>query len=275
MPSRPMIALIVLFWLGVACWYVLREVAPRWGVDNAPPFHIDLTDEVGRPSIDWDVLSKGKRIGDLTTKVQRLDANRFELGGVFRSTQLQVFNIEIRKIEVSYRVTPEGKLLEADMHLLARAGFDIDLAMHGAVEEGILKPEFSINDQAIPTSMIQGLRLPPGGSILNTMLPLNRIPRLAEGRRWSVPMIDAVGEVKNWLSRDVAISEVHAEVVLDTLHWNEVEVPCFKIEYREPGRRRLKASTWVRRVDGLVLQQEANHEQMDLVMVRRPTGLFE
>lgn len=275
MPSRPMITLILLFWLGAVSWYVLREVAPRWGVERAPPFHIDLTDEVGRPSIDWDVFSKGKRIGDLMTKVRRLDADRFELSGLFRSTQLQFLGVEIRKVDVIYQVTPEGKLLEARMNLKVRARLDLDLSMHGKVEDGMLKPEFSIGDQVIPAPMIEGFRLPPGGSILNTMLPLNRIPGLSEGRRWAVPILDPVGEVKNWLGGDVAIAEVHAEVTTDTLRWNGVDVACFKIEYREPGRWRLKASTWVRRGDGLVLQQEANHEQFDLVMVRKAAGLFE
>ena len=43
-----------------------------------------------------------------------------------------------------------------------------------------------------------------------------------------------------------------------------------KIEYREPGKTRVVARTWVRRRDGLVLQQEASHEGMNVVLLRDP-----
>lgn len=275
MPSRPLIALILLFWLGVAGWFVVREVAPNWGVDTAPPFHIDLTDEVGRPSIDWDVFQDGKDIGDILTKVRRIDANTFEMSASFGSTQLQIFLLEIRKVVIQYFVSPEGSLLEASIEMKARAGFDIDLAVKGKVEDGIWKPAYFLAGEPVPISGIEGFKLPPGGSILNTMLPLNRIPGLSVGRRWTVPMIDPVGDVKGWIGKDVAVHELHAEVLADTLVWNKEEIPCFKIEYREPGRSPVKARTWVRRIDGIVLQQEAYHDQMNLVMVRKPSNLFE
>src|SRR5262245_20033389 len=114
MPSRPMIAAIVLFWLGMAAWYVGREIVPRWGIGDIPPIHIDLTDEVGNPSISWKVFNKDKLAGRMITQIRRLDADAFELRSELRATELKLLGIlEIRKLDTRYRITPTGQLREA------------------------------------------------------------------------------------------------------------------------------------------------------------------
>lgn len=271
-----MIALILLFWLAVAGWYVAREIAPHWGKEEAPPFHIDLTDEVGRPSIDWDVYSGGAKVGDLTTSIRRLDADRFELAARFRSNQLKVLGVEIRMGDLKYTVTPDGALLAASVKLKARQILDIDLNLEGPVEDGVLRPTASISlggeEMAIP---VPEVKIPPGASVFNTMLPLHRIPHLREGRTWTVRMMNPVGEVNQWVSRDVDVPEIQALTRVDTLTWNQEDVPAFKIEYRAPGKETLKAVTWVRKSDGVVLRQEAFHEGTDIVLVRKPSSILE
>lgn len=271
-----MIALILLFWLSVAGWYVAREIAPHWGKEEAPPFHIDLTDEVGRPAIDWDVFSKGARVGDLTTSIKRLDADRFELSARFRSNQLKVLGVEIRIGDLRYIVSPEGTLLEAYVALKARQILDIDLIMKGPVEEGVLRPQGTLSMGGVEMSVpVPEVKIPPGASVFNTMLPLHRIPRLQEGRTWTVRMMNPVGEVNQWISKDVSVPEIQARTVIDTLTWNNEEIPAFKIEYRAPGKEELKAATWVRKLDGVVLRQEAFHDGTDIVLVRKPSSIHE
>src|SRR5688572_12073418 len=84
MPSRPVIALILLFWLGAIAWYVSREVAPGWGLDDVPPYHIDLTDEVGASTITWEVMIDDKLVGRGLTRVKRRDPGLYEFRAEFR-----------------------------------------------------------------------------------------------------------------------------------------------------------------------------------------------
>ena len=51
--------------------------------------------------------------------------------------------------------------------------------------------------------------------------------------------------------------------------WGKKEVACLVIEYREPGKD-VSARTWVRKSDGLVLQQEANHLGFAMILQRVP-----
>src|SRR5262249_27536241 len=45
MPSRPVTALTVLFWLGPLGWFGYREIWPKLLPGDAPPFVIELADE--------------------------------------------------------------------------------------------------------------------------------------------------------------------------------------------------------------------------------------
>jgi hypothetical protein len=94
---------------------------------------------------------------------------------------------------------------------------------------------------------------------------VNRIPGLRVGRSWKVPLLDPLGAILpgRKMTTAVLIAEVHDDV----LDWQEQRVRCFRIDYNEPGKKPT-AHTWVRRSDGLVLQQEARHDDMDWTLVR-------
>src|SRR5262249_47502484 len=110
--------------------------------------------------------------------------------------------------------------------------------------------------------------VPIHGNVLNAMHPLDKIPRLWTGRTWKVPILD-------WLSAIVPGGHMSTMTLLAEVHdgkleWQGEMVPCFRIDYQEPGKRAV-AHTWVRCSDGLVLQQEANPNDLDLVLVREVT----
>ena len=94
---------------------------------------------------------------------------------------------------------------------------------------------------------------------------LDKIPGLRAGRSWKVPLLDPLGAMVP--GRKMTTSILIAEVAEDDLEWQGQVVRCFRIDYREPGKK-AAAHTWVRRGDGLVLQQEAKHDEMNLVLVR-------
>lgn len=294
MPSRTTIAVIVLFWLGAASWYVWREVVPYWGLEGIPPYHIDLTDEVGGSSIDWQVFFEGEPVGKATTRVSRREWRQFEISSaqtfpkfMLQDPQLQKEGIELRlkKLSSEYVVTREGELLEVSilvvLHLkvppdnilffLFPSG-DTLLEVKGVVEEGILKPNLFLNGQEVKIPGAPALRLPPNGRVLNPMMPFNRIPGLNDGQAWREPMLNPLGDMAGWLGKNVAAKEVFATVSLEPLTWNGDETSCYLIEYHEKPLREgnLKAKIWVRARDGLVLRQEAYEAGKKMTLVREP-----
>jgi hypothetical protein len=114
-----------------------------------------------------------------------------------------------------------------------------------------------------------------GGTVLNTMQPVNRILGLYEGKTWRIPWIDPLEAVLasfpglQQLSGPPRTHYLDAVVRADTLRWDNRDEDCWRIDYAEPGRKD-SARTWVRRRDGLVLQQEARHDHLEMVLRRDP-----
>ena len=75
MPSRPIAALIVLFWIGTLGWFgVGRDIFPKFRSGETPPFVIDLTSEVvaevqkNHPADAlWIIYRNGESIGTAKT----------------------------------------------------------------------------------------------------------------------------------------------------------------------------------------------------------------
>jgi hypothetical protein len=81
-------------------------------------------------------------------------------------------------------------------------------------------------------------------------------------------MLDPLGSAKlPGAKAGQTMQSLIAEVKTGDLTWDKKKIACFVIEYAEPGKEPV-ARTWVRRSDGLVLQQEASHMGIDLVLER-------
>jgi hypothetical protein len=168
-----------------------------------------------------------------------------------------------------YRVTGVGELRE----LLVK----VELADHmievsGTVVDGYLHPEVEAKGPLL--QLWRGPRKFSGGkvavpvNVLNPMHLLSKLTGLREGQKWTIPLLDPLTSV--FPDHGVAeIPLVEATVETDTLTWAGEDVSCFRIDYR-PLDKGVTASTWVRRRDGLVLQQEARHQAMDLKLQRNP-----
>lgn len=273
MPSRGTIALIILFWLGCAAWYVSRELAPRWGLEEVPPYHIDLTDEIGTPSITWNVLLDKKRIGLGTTRIRRLDANTFELAGDMRFEKAELlFGAEMRRSSGRNIIDIHGRLKEAEATAVLRlpGGIDLELSFQGTVGGDVMRPDFYLMGKK-QTELLgkTEIKLPPNGKVSNPLFPANRLPGLRVGRRWHEPIVHLTGQQASFVQQ---VSTVEAEVFADQLTWDGKEVECFKIENRarEGAKTQLHSRIWVRQSDGLVLQQEAF---LDLFLVKKEITL--
>jgi hypothetical protein len=151
---------------------------------------------------------------------------------------------------------------------------DFELELQGEVEGGILrlKPRLPNGQEKEIENLLKALGLaelhvPVRGSVLNPMHLLNRLPGLRPQQSWRVPVLDPG-------LAGMSLSELEALVVEANLPWKDkgkdAEVSCYMIEYREPGKNDLRARTWVRQRDGLVLQQQASFASREFVIQRTP-----
>ncbi len=271
MPSRLVVFGIVVFWLASATWLVVREVVPRFQAADAPPFEIDLTDEVGANSITWIVYHQGAKVGGGISHVRRGPDRTFDFLSKFHFDKFKLFNkLQIRELSNRYRVTPAGRLVEAGAKVYVGEFFGLGGEIKGNVVDGDFHPEVHliVNNKPQKVMDLDPVKISGHGTILNPMHLINRLSGLRQGQRWTIPLLDPVSSVLP--GKKVTIPLLIAEVFSTNLEWAGEDFACFRIDYWEPGKK-VTASTWVRRLDGLVLQQEAGHEEMNLVLVRDPS----
>jgi hypothetical protein len=281
MPPRWMTWAVIVFWLATTGWMVYRETMPRLKAGEPPPFTIDLTDEVGANTISWTVLFQGEKVGLGHSSVIRLRDRTFQLHSEFRFTddkkaaRNRLFSdvIGFNRMASMYRVNSQGELLALRSEIRVK---DSIVKIVGKVKDGFLVPRVTVGvlgllekDMELPIT--QNVSLAHQGSIINPMHLINKISGLRDGQKWTIRILDAKAMIKPLGplggSGALSVPYLEAEVSSDFLTWQDQEVPCFKIEYRQPGRR-VTARTWVRRRDGTVLQQEAVHQDMEIVLQR-------
>ncbi len=289
MPPRLVSLAIIVFWTTMTGWLLYREVWPRYRAGEPPPFSIDLTEEVSALPISWTIFQKGERAGTGQSQVLRMPDRTFELRSLFRFDAIDLKlpllagadeKPQVRKLMCAYHVTDAGRLLGLSSSVILgfpidpkQFALDIELELHGEVSEGVLRlqPRGLLGGTEVKelASMLKlvglgELQIPVRGSVLNPMHLLNRVPGLHLGQSWRVPLLDP------GLS-GASLAELEATVGQDLLSWHDGMVPCYKIEYREPGNKQeVRAATWVRQRDGLVLRQDAGFGGREFVIQRDP-----
>ncbi len=283
MPPRIICLGIVFFWLAANSWMVFREFIPRWTAKEPPAYLIDLEDEVSSLTIHWDVYSEGKEVGNAYSRVLALDNGLYKLKSELRFHNLpdkkSVMNY-LSRLTSSYHVTEKGELRKLHTKTTFQLSGEQTFEIFGVVKEGQFYPEIKINNSqkagADLSKLIPFLNQPVGvsgrGSVLNTMHPLNKIAHLRSGQQWMVPAFDPFPS----LAQAGKIPQLFAEVHDGILNWNGEDFSCWRIDYYDKPKtnldpeRKVHARTWVRKEDNLVLQQEAYHEQMELILKRTP-----
>lgn len=289
---------IVAFWLVTSAWLICRDVVPRLLAGEPPAYTIDLTETVSANPVNWHILYSDPReeagelqpIGRLETQVERLPDRTFEMRAVARMRRLEkdegfvlLKTVEIRKVTGSYRVTEDGQLrgisgrAEGRVHLGGKTPLEGSIDFHGVVADGRLTPEVAFTQGTLELfrQSFEPVKVSEGGSVMNPMHPVNRLPGLRTGQHWEVPLLDLVsvlseGPLRGFTDQVRTVRALHAEVSDGALEWDGAEVACHVIEYREPGKTEPTARTWVRRRDGLVLRQQALYEGKTLVLMRVP-----
>ena len=275
MPPRFITAGILLFWLAMTGWLVEREVVPMMIADASPIYQIELTDEIGSPLIGWNVFSDGNRIGNATSKIVVNDDRSFELRSTYHFDKFTFGLANIKFMDTKLRVTEDRKLHSFTAQVAGKfVMHDVTLEMRGEVEDQMLQPRLFQDGVELKVIQWGKINMAQQGSIVNPMHLMNRLRGLRAGQTWRIARLDLLGAVNNELvnklaKQSSAVPSLIAEVKIDTLLWDRRQVTCYKIEYYEPGKD-VSARTWVRKIDGLVLQQDANHLGFEMVSRRIP-----
>lgn len=286
MPPRSIVTAILGFWLAANGWLVYREVWPYWRPGEPPPYTIDLTEELGSSSVDWQILKNDRPIGNAIAHIERQRGRIYRLRTEYHFDKLRLSKLAIRQLTTTYYVNPEGDLL--GLGTKARIAFlhgklpdtETEIAMEAWVHDGMLEPRLMLDK--MPLGWLGDAKVPieRRGGVINPLHPLNRLPGLTVGRHWRIALFDPIGALGEAMGsqfqeafdllKGLTVHELFADVKADTLAWDGAEVACFKIEYRKPGAPDLVAATWVRRRDGLVLQQFSRDALTELTLRRTP-----
>lgn len=268
MPSRYITILIILFWIGSTFWMAYREILPRLATDEPPPIYISMADEVARQLVLWSVIRDGKEVGTATTEVSRVEGNWYRLRSEFRFNDFQFLLLTLKKLSSSSVVNSRGEQKEMDADIIF-SGFgitDTKVDIKGKMVGHELIPEMFINGQEMK-GLLEPVDMTNQPAVINTLHPQNRIIGLWEGRTWHFPSFNPLEAVTSKFKVSIPFPSLVAEVHADELRWKGENVPCWRIDVFEPGKE-VMGRTWVRRVDGLVLQQSAKHQGISLTMIR-------
>ncbi len=282
MPSRLITASIVLFWLTTVGWFGYREIRPILFPGDAPPFVIELADEVTSefagqirgPDVLWGVYRGDKRIGRAETRLRYFrEDNTFEMETRLVDVELLAI-VQLAEMTNAYRLTRAGELRAIRMYGKLKIGkMEGTATFTGEVRNGKLYRTGMLDFGSLGGKSEVKLEPidAPTGSVLNPMHPVPRIKGLRPGRRWRMPILNPLGDAVEpalkaaFQSFDVKPPQLKlpsgpkfldAEVLSETatIKLDDKEYPCRIIEYRGDER---PSRTYVRISDGAVMIQEA------------------
>lgn len=287
MPPRLVSLAIIVFWMTMTGWLLYREVWPQFRAGEPPPYSIDLTEEVGANMVSWSIYQKDEPVGVGYSQVARLPDRTFELRSQFRfnfaALKLPLIagldkKIHLKKITGLYHVSEAGQLLGLSSAIFigdapsaeGPLSPDLDFEVKGDVKDDVLEPKLYLSGKEVPQLELGKLQVPVQHSILNPMHLLNRVPGLHAGQHWRVPLLDPLAGHLAFMPKSLSMPELEASVEPANLEWGDGEVACYRISYRKPGEDEVRASTFVRRRDGLVLRQEAGSGRFGFTIKRVP-----
>ena len=300
MPPRWLSMPIVAFWLTTTGWLLYQEVWPLFQSDQAPPFTIDLEDEVQTQQVHirWNVLYNDQPYLRAETWVEPNPADdTFALKAQIRpradfhkgdEAAKDPFGglVQIRRLLSVYRVARNGDLRGASFDFAAEANFHglalpFEGSFTGEVRDGALhshlRAESSLFAGKNLDADLEPVALSSHGSVLSPLHPVNRIEGLRPGRTWRLPLVDplskAFAAVQQKYLPGLTPDDGDREIVLTAqvlpqtqiLPWNNQEAECYIIDYQGED---VAAKTWVQVGTGLVLRQESERHGERLVLQR-------
>jgi hypothetical protein len=166
----------------------------------------------------------------------------------------------------------DDKKLKA-MSLKVEMGFNMAGEIRGEVVDGFMEPRIFMGGAEVKGAELGKIDMAQQNSAISPMDLVNRVRHVHEGQTFKITMFDPFRGMKNPFINEflkhMTVPALIAEVTTDPLVWDEQDVACYLIEYREIGKD-VSARTWIRKRDGLVLQQQSAHLGYDMTLTRMP-----
>lgn len=292
MPPRWLSVSIILFWLGTTGWLFYQDVWPLLLPGQAPPFTIDLEDEVQtrQAHIHWSVLYNDRPYLRAETWVEPDPADdTFALKATLRplapaakgrDIDAEPFGglVRLLRSTSTYRIARNGDLrsLSVEFTVEAHAGGLVaagDGVLDGEVKDGKFHSRLRLSSPVLPGGTVEKeldpVPVSAHGSVLSPLHPVNRIAGLRPGQTWRLPLVDPIKDAVTAL----VAGQPGTEIVLtarvlsqtQTLTWNNEPTECLIIEYQGDD---VSARTWVQVGTGLVLRQDSERDGERLSLVR-------
>ena len=276
MPTRPMIAVILLGWVVAATGLFRRDFLPDLWTTPPPDLRsIAVAGEESTPT-NWDLsvaddpgLRSLRPVGHAYTETRRnadggtnlTSLVSFDSNGLLKGTpfapkpggdrgegHLEIANDceidpsgNLRQFKVVVRLAGDTTaLMTINAHVVGRA---IEVKANGGYPW---------------LNWTKSIPYEPKGLIQNGVGPIDRLPGLQVGQRWETEVVSPItGRVER----------VKTEVTgKHSIQWNNALVPTLEVvQHLSP----ISARTWVRR-DGLVLRQEVPFPFVRLILERSP-----
>jgi len=262
--------------LTTSALFFRREWWPYLEPDAPPPFTIDLLDEA-RDSVPgtWKVSRNGEPVLTAKTNVDHNAAdNTFTLWAEFqppfgKPAKPREGALAIQGMSSRYRVTPEGRLLHLNASAAAsylppfvatRTPVGGRIELSGDVVDGRFSGRYHVEVEGVLNhSGNVSVPVSSQGAVLLPLHPLKHIYGLRPGQRWRVPVVDPLDDLQAALlpggQRDPIYLDARVLAEPQPLSWGNQQRECLVIEY---SGEEMSGRTWVRRPDGLVLQQEVS-----------------
>jgi len=268
--------LIVLGWVATTAWWFVRDVAPWLGADKFGYRQL-LARRAADESTNWRVLIDGAPIGSILSGVQPKTNGGF----LVWSQALLKSNLVAAVaglggdadvgVNLSAEVSPLGRLTFVELRFSLRSevgkGAEVAVLRGEAIkDELVLQPFF--NSQAVGKPI--HVPFDPSTPISGDFAPIDRLPGLWVGRKWTTRVIDPQAVLLGGGllgSAPTSREAMHTVVGTALIEWNGRSWDCFVVEDRHGDTI---GKTLVRQVDGAVLRQEANFGRSVVVMELDP-----
>ncbi len=270
MPSWPIRGLLLALWLGGLAWHAAVEWRPFDRAERLT-FRELLGDRPSDETATWRLLLDGAVAGEATTSTETLPegGHSIKTAATLDGKLIAGMGDHRARLSTEARVSPFGRLRE--FHAAAQLdGAGLRVALVGTV----VGAELEIRVESSTPPLPEGFRGPFKGPyddrtpLAGAFAPLDRLPGLAVGRRWTTRAFDPMQFIGPRLPglapKDTPT--MHEVVGVETVRWADAATDCFVVEDRQGAA---VGKTYVRRTDGLVVRQEARQGRSTIVLERR------
>jgi len=278
MPGRFVTALILLFWVAMAAWFILRDAWPRLDPEEPPRLTVDLVDEGGGANriarsigTHWTVDQtpvNGEKVRYFMESLTTYDPNSdiFSLIAELQGKSLDLKlnstyrmdrdgNIHALEVVVEHyrqRVLPDGK---RDQVLERGDEFSFDIRDRHAT---LTRTAFNETQRQEKVVIDLGdVCLPHSGLIQSPLHPTYRLERFLPGRSWRVPFFDPLGTSNGtvqpcltWLDARVRHDRDNLQVTRES---RSKSVACVVCDLTGDG---VQGTIWQDAENGEMLRQE-------------------